>query len=32
MRKIPPSIDFLKKERKSLKINAVVHAFDYIAI
>jgi len=32
MKKISPNIDFLKKERKSLKINAVIHAFDYIAI
>ncbi len=29
---IPPNIDLLKKERKSLKINVVIHAFDCIAI
>jgi hypothetical protein len=32
VKKIPSSIDFLKKKQNSLKRNVITHAFDYIAI
>jgi hypothetical protein len=32
VKKIPPSIHLLKKKRNSLKKDAIIHAFDCIAI